>query len=119
MSDAASRKPGATVVSAETDLDEDSLNVRLAGGPGPVDPADVVAADAAAREFVARHEQATHRPQGEEIGRALQGELPVDAITPRTAPAAMIHGLAAQHGGGIQYQLQDNALILGAIVREA
>ena len=55
----------------------------------------------------------------EEIGRALQGELPVDAIPPRTAPAAMIHGLAAQHGGGIQYQLQDNALILGAIVREA
>lgn len=71
MSDAAHRNPGTTSVSAETDLDENSLDVRLAGGPGPVDPADVVAADAAAREFVARHEQAAHRPQGEEIGRAL------------------------------------------------
>ena len=59
MSDAAPRNPGTTAVSAETDLDENSLDVRLAGGPGPVDPADVVAADAAAREFVAR---ATNRP---------------------------------------------------------
>ena len=42
MSDAAPRNPGTTAVSAETDLDENSLDVRLAGGPGPVDPADVV-----------------------------------------------------------------------------
>lgn len=54
----------------------------------------------------------------ENIGRALQGELAADEITARTAPAAMIHGLASQHGGGIQYQLQDDALILGATVRE-
>lgn len=55
----------------------------------------------------------------EDIGRALQGEIAADAITPRTAPAAMIHSLATQQGGGIQYRLQDNALILGAVMREA
>ncbi|MXP08754.1 histidine phosphotransferase family protein [Pseudoblastomonas halimionae] len=54
----------------------------------------------------------------ENIGRALQGELDAAEISPRTAPAAMLHGLASQHGGEIQYQVQDDALILGAMVRE-
>ncbi len=52
----------------------------------------------------------------ENIGRALAGELPVSELSGRTAPAHMVHLLAAEKGGGVQYALADGALVLGAVV---
>ncbi len=52
----------------------------------------------------------------ETIGQALQGELPVGDLSSRTAPAHMIALLAEKSGGGLQYQLGDEALVLGAVL---
>jgi histidine phosphotransferase ChpT len=51
-----------------------------------------------------------------EVGRALNGELPVSALSSRTAPAAMLHQLASSLGGGLQYALTDEALVMGAVL---
>ncbi len=50
------------------------------------------------------------------IGQALQNELPLSDISSRTAPAHMIALLAERIGGGLQYQLTGDALILGAVL---
>ena len=50
------------------------------------------------------------------IGRALDGTLPADELSSRTAPAAMLNILAARHGGGVQYALSDEALVMGAVL---
>ena len=50
------------------------------------------------------------------IGRALDGTLPADELSSRTAPAAMLNILAARHGGGVQYALNDDALVMGAVL---
>jgi histidine phosphotransferase ChpT len=52
----------------------------------------------------------------ENVGLALAGELPVSELSGRTAPAHMIHLLAAERGGGVQYALSEGALVLGAVV---
>jgi len=52
----------------------------------------------------------------ENIGRALTGELPENELSGRTAPAHMIHLLATEKGGGVQYALAEGALVLGAVV---
>ncbi|MEM6909436.1 MAG: histidine phosphotransferase family protein [Pseudomonadota bacterium] len=54
----------------------------------------------------------------ETIGRALQDDLPVHEITSRTAAAHMVALVAAELGGGLQYKLTDNALVLGAVLPE-
>lgn len=54
----------------------------------------------------------------ETIGRALQGELPASEISSRTAAAHMIALLAQEMGGGLQFALQDGALVLGAVLPE-
>ena len=54
----------------------------------------------------------------EVIGRALQGELNETEVTSRTAAAHMISLLAEETGGGLQYQLGDGALVLGAVIPE-
>lgn len=51
-----------------------------------------------------------------EIGRALEGKLPVSVLTSRTAPAAMLHQLADSVGGGLQFALADDALVMGAVL---
>ena len=55
----------------------------------------------------------------ETIGRALQDELGPYEITSRTAAAHMIALLASELGGGLQYALPDNSLVLGAVLPEA
>jgi histidine phosphotransferase ChpT len=50
------------------------------------------------------------------IGQALDGSLPVAELSSRTAPAWMIHQLAAKHGGGLQFALSDEALVMGAVL---
>lgn len=50
------------------------------------------------------------------IGRALSGELGPGELSSRTAPAAMIQQLAAGLGGGVQFALNDDALVLGAVL---
>ena len=50
------------------------------------------------------------------VGRALEGSLPADELSSRTAPAAMLHALAASLGGGVQFALSDEALVLGAVL---
>lgn len=49
-----------------------------------------------------------------EIGRALDGSLGADGLTSRTAAAAMVQGLAAAHGGGVQHMMTGDTLLLGA-----
>ena len=54
-----------------------------------------------------------------EIGKALDCSLRPDGLTSRTAPAWMIHQLASTHGGGVQFALSDEALVMGAVLPEA
>jgi histidine phosphotransferase ChpT len=50
------------------------------------------------------------------IGHALDGSLPAAELSSRTAPAAMLHVLATRLGGGVQYALSDEALVMGAVL---
>ncbi|AKH42511.1 histidine phosphotransferase ChpT [Altererythrobacter atlanticus] len=50
------------------------------------------------------------------IGKALDGLLDEADLSGRTAPAHLIRLLAAECGGGVQYALTDEALIMGAIL---
>jgi histidine phosphotransferase ChpT len=50
------------------------------------------------------------------VGRALAGELVASELSSRTAPAAMLHQLAAGAGGELQYALTDDALVMGAVL---
>lgn len=52
------------------------------------------------------------------IGRALEGKLPAEEVSSRTAAAHMLHLLAVQTGGGLQYAQGDDALVLGAVLPE-
>jgi len=52
----------------------------------------------------------------ENIGRALTGTLPKNELSGRTAPAHMVHLLAGEKGGGVQYALGEGSLVLGAVV---
>ena len=54
----------------------------------------------------------------ETIGQALEGTLPADALSSRTAAAHMLHLLAAECGGGLQYAVSGDALVLGAVLPE-
>lgn len=54
-----------------------------------------------------------------DVGRALDGSLPVHELSSRTAPAAMIRQLAESVGGGLQYARTDDALVLGAVLPAA
>jgi len=55
----------------------------------------------------------------ETIGGALEGTLaPVD-LSGRTAPAYMIRQIADAAGGGLQYALSGEALVLGAVLPDA
>ncbi|MFL0357434.1 histidine phosphotransferase family protein [Erythrobacter sp. GH1-10] len=54
----------------------------------------------------------------ETIGHALQGDIAAVEVTSRTAAAHMIALLAEELGGGLQYALTDDALVLGAIIPE-
>ena len=54
----------------------------------------------------------------ETIGHALQGEISPVEVSSRTAAAHMIALLAEELGGGLQYALSDEALVLGAVIPE-
>ena len=54
----------------------------------------------------------------ETIGQALQGELGPSEVSSRTAAAHMIALLAQEMGGGLQYALSDDALVLGGVLPE-
>ncbi|MXP41770.1 histidine phosphotransferase [Altererythrobacter soli] len=53
------------------------------------------------------------------IGQALEGSLPEDELSGRTAPAHMVRLLAEERGGGLQYALTDGALVMGAVLPDA
>jgi histidine phosphotransferase ChpT len=53
------------------------------------------------------------------IGRALDGSLPADELSGKTAPAHMIRTLAEELGGGVQYALSGEALVMGAVLPNA
>ena len=53
------------------------------------------------------------------IGKALDGSLDRNELSSRTAAAHMIHLLAEQSGGGLQYARTDETLVLGAVLPEA
>ncbi|MFT4026941.1 MAG: histidine phosphotransferase family protein [Novosphingobium sp.] len=50
------------------------------------------------------------------VGQALEGKLPAADLSSKTAPAAMIQELAASLGGGLQFALTDEALVMGAVL---
>jgi histidine phosphotransferase ChpT len=50
------------------------------------------------------------------VGRALDGSLDRAELSSKTAPAAMIQELAATLGGGLQFALGDDALVMGAVL---
>jgi len=52
------------------------------------------------------------------VGQALDGTLPPAELSSRTAPAWMLHQLAAAQGGGLQFALSDEALVMGAVLPE-
>lgn len=52
----------------------------------------------------------------ETVGKALEGSLPEENLSSRTAPAALIQAVAQELGGGVQYALSDGALVLGAVL---
>lgn len=52
----------------------------------------------------------------ETVGQALQGDLALSELSSKTAPAHMIAMLAERAGGGLQYKLDDDALVLGAVL---
>jgi histidine phosphotransferase ChpT len=53
------------------------------------------------------------------IGQALEGSLPDDELSGRTAPAHMVRLLAEERGGGLQYALTEGALVMGAVLPDA
>ena len=50
------------------------------------------------------------------IGRTLDGQMNAGELTSRTAPAHMIQQLVAGMGGGLQFALTDDALVMGAVL---
>ena len=52
----------------------------------------------------------------ETIGAALEGSLAKDDLSSRTAAAHMLCLLADHAGGGLQYKLGGDALVLGAVL---
>jgi histidine phosphotransferase ChpT len=50
------------------------------------------------------------------IGKALDGSLAPDELSGRTAPAHMIRLLSEELGGGVQYALSAEALVMGAVL---
>ena len=50
------------------------------------------------------------------VGRALDGSIDPADLSSKTAPAAMIQQLAASLGGGLQFALSDDALVMGAVL---
>lgn len=53
------------------------------------------------------------------VGRALEGRLAEGELSSRTAPAVMLHALAQSLGGGVQYALTGDALVMGAVLPTA
>ena len=54
----------------------------------------------------------------ETIGGALQGTMPTEQLSSRTAAAHMLHLLAQECGGGLQFAVTGDALVLGAMLPE-
>ncbi len=52
----------------------------------------------------------------ETIGHALQHDLPASELSSRTAPAHMLALMAEKSGGTLQYQLDEESLVLGAVL---
>ncbi|MXO69246.1 histidine phosphotransferase [Altererythrobacter marinus] len=52
----------------------------------------------------------------ESIGAALEGNLPREKLSSRTAAAHLLYLLADHAGGGLQYKLTGDALVLGAVL---
>lgn len=53
------------------------------------------------------------------IGKALDGSLPPEDLSGRTAPAHLVRLLTQERGGGLQFALTGEALVLGAILPDA
>ena len=50
------------------------------------------------------------------VGRALDGSLPTEDLSGRTAPAHMIRLIVERDGGAVQYHHGSDALVLGAVL---
>ena len=52
----------------------------------------------------------------ENIGKALDGTMAPNDLSSRTAAAHMLHKLASEAGGGIQFAKSGDALVMGAVL---
>lgn len=50
------------------------------------------------------------------IGKALDGSLPIADLSSRTAPSWMLREIAQACGGGLQFALSEDALVMGAVL---
>jgi histidine phosphotransferase ChpT len=50
------------------------------------------------------------------VGQALDGTLPAEALSSKTAPAHMIQQLVAALGGGLQTHVSADTLVMGAVL---
>jgi len=53
------------------------------------------------------------------IGKALDGSLDLAELSGRTAPAHLIRLLVNERGGGVQFALTEEALVMGAVMPDA
>ena len=53
------------------------------------------------------------------VGQALDGTLPTEALSAKTAPAYMIEQLVTGFGGGLQTQVSPEQLVMGAVLPAA
>lgn len=53
------------------------------------------------------------------VGKALDGTLPAEDLSGRTAPAHMVRLLTLEMGGGLQFAMTGEALVMGAILPDA
>ncbi len=50
------------------------------------------------------------------VGQALDGTLPAESLSGKTAPAYLIRQLASDNGGALQFHVSADALVLGAVL---
>jgi histidine phosphotransferase ChpT len=81
------------------------IGAELRGGEGEKGASEIVVRAAGARIAF-----------DQDIGRALDGSLPASELASRTAPAAMLCELAQSLGGGLQWELTEEALVMGAVL---
>lgn len=79
-----------------------TLSIAAEEGPGGID--------------IAMRAEGARIAFNKDVGRALEGEIPLEELSAHTAPAMMVRMIALDSGGGVQHALSDGALVMGAVL---